>query len=161
MLLFLLATAPMIVVASPAPIQAAPSGLVRPVSPRAFSTGVYDVDVRLGSTPLWSGQMRVSDGNGASFNQEKTDGSTVDCTPEQRGGGQDRSSFTIRLNPRGYTDRSIMQLAVTVVRPGTATRCEDQGSTRTLGLTQVFAIEPGQDVRIAGDSGLAVRLHRR
>ncbi|MDO6413201.1 hypothetical protein Q4F19_02285 [Sphingomonas sp. BIUV-7] len=160
-LLFLLAAQSVIVSPLPRTFPGGPGAIIRPLPPRAFSAATYDVDVRLGSAPLWSGPMRVSDYNGASFSQEKTDGSAADCAADRRGGGQERSSLLIRLSGRGIGDRSITQLTITVMRPGAVGRCEDQASTRTVGLTESFAIEPGQDVRIEGDGGLSVRVHRR
>lgn len=122
-----------------------------------------DVDVRAGGQELWSGPMRLTGRAPASFSRQKSDAPVGDCPLvdgySYRGV---RSSLSVSLNMSAFEGRKEgFRLSISWERPGEASGCGGQDGTRTIGLTQSFNLEPGQEASFSGDGGLTVRLRRR
>jgi hypothetical protein len=123
----------------------------------------FDVDVRAGGQELWSGPMRLNGRTPASFSRQKSDAAVGDCAPVEgysyRGV---RSSLSVNLNMNVFEgSKTGFRLSINWERPGDANGCGGQDGTRTIGLTQSFSLEPGQEASFSGDGGLTVRLRRR
>jgi hypothetical protein len=140
-----------------------------PPGPHIFGMGSslpatdFDVEVRAGHDLLWSGSMRVSGAQAASFSRQKSDAPPGDCPAGPIGyGGGERSALSITLASfRVDATNSRFRFTLNWERPGQSGQCAGAGSARTVGLSESFDLAPGQSRTLTGDGGLVVQLHRR
>lgn len=161
-----LAIAQMVSVPAPSPPVIAPV-VARvaplPASPGPTMTMDVDVEVRGNSEVLWTGRMRVSDRQGASFSRQQSNADPSRCvSTESYYGAGERTALSINLSAtrRGSSDGGL-ELRASWERPGDNENCLGRRGTRTVGVAETVWIEAGREQTIRADGGLTIRLRRR
>ncbi|HEX7852347.1 MAG TPA: hypothetical protein VF503_01470 [Sphingobium sp.] len=149
----------------PPPMPSAPILLSsRSSSPNPLKFVNFEVEVRSGSTVLWSGAMRVSNRVGASFSRQQSDASAEACENEQGdyGFGGERSALAVNLSMmRQSSGSDSFDLRVNWDRPGLRDGCSSRRGTRTIALSENFVLVERTETVITGDGALAIRIRRR
>lgn len=146
----------------PAPaIQIRASGdryrIPRDAQPVMLAT--FDIDISARGARLWSGPLRVSTNEGASFSR-----TVQQATPceKQNGARSQSETITLSLAQQRNTDADRYDLTVNWERPGPeAGSCKGGRSTRETRLNEAIDLPPGGQVTVNGDGGLTITLRRR
>jgi hypothetical protein len=144
---------PVIVAVSPPPSV--------PVMVPPNAVAAIRVRVAAGTRTLFDDELRVGRGSGASYNENRSEASSIDCSTDRFYGSGDRHSLTVQLNLRDEQQTGpAVNINVTWSRPASATVCPSEGS-RSVSLAQTIPLGPGQSATVRGDGGLSVTLTRR
>ena len=159
----LAAVAPVLSAPSPPPVVLLPPTLALSGIPSVLAT--LDVELRADGEVLWSGPMRVSNRSGAGFNRQKYDAPANACVTDEISYSPNsvRSSLSVNINmPRIDPNNYGFEVRVNWDRPGRQADCNDiRRGTRTIALTERFALAPKAGTVLTGDGGLTVRIRRR
>ena len=110
---------------------------------------------------LWSGRLRVSGNAGANYAITKSEAALPcpDGSAPPRNYTFGREQLEVSLRRQISTD-SFDTFNVTAKWERPDEDCQGQGGQRSVSLTSLIAIPPGQTVELEGDGGLRVRLTR-
>ncbi|MET1754750.1 hypothetical protein ABVV53_04655 [Novosphingobium sp. RD2P27] len=150
-------------VAPPLPLAPSQSTVQRHPTRPVSQTMTYDVELRSDAELLWSGQMRVSERMGATFSQQQQNAAPLNCmSPEIYGEVHERSVVSINLSPMSrFPATGALNVRVTWERPGSGAGCPARMGSRSVSITQILALQEGQQQTLTGDGGLTIRLRRR
>ena len=177
-LLFALGTAqasspPIIVAASPASppmvsnVSPAPPIVVtssRPSSATALPAEnpiTLELHVTGGGHQLWYGALQVSRSSGASYSESTSEAAEIICPNTPTYGQSERKSLNINIywQETGYQGPAA-NVSVNWQRPSPGLDCTPPG-TRSVQISQMVRLVPGQSETIQGDGGLVVKVTRR
>jgi hypothetical protein len=138
-------------------VGAAPSLQERP----ALQVSPIAVRVTAGNRILFNDTLRVAEGSGASYSENRSEAAAVTCPAPRPYETSDRSSLSVQLYLRdNRTTGEAVNISVNWQRPAPGSACGDDG-TRSVQLGQTVQLQPGQSATIQGDAGLVVTLTRR
>ena len=138
------------IVAVPAPMLQQPMRVTVPVTVR----------VSAGNRLLFNGTLRVAEGSGAGYSENRNEASLTPC-PGRPYEATERSSLSVQLYLReNQATGQAVNVSVNWQRPAPGGTCGNDG-TRSVQLGQTVQLQPGQSTTIAGDAGLLVTLTRR
>ncbi|QUT06566.1 hypothetical protein KFK14_03640 [Sphingobium phenoxybenzoativorans] len=146
----------------PAPVRVPPPIFQESRDELLSRKATIEVDIRAGGQELWSGPMRLAGRVPATFSRQKSDAPADDCAAEENRYSGVRSSLSVNLSLMSYgAGKSGFRLTVNWDRPADVNGCGGRDASRSVGLTQTFNLEPGQETSLTGDGGLTIRLRRR
>ena len=140
--------------APPPPIIAVREGSAQP-----FVAVPIHVRVAAGNQVLFEDTLRTGR-NGASFDQNRSEAPAGPCAPGSGYSYGNRQSLRVQLYlvETGQAGPAV-RTSVNWQRPSSTGNCAPEGS-RTVAVSEIVPLAPGQSATIRGDGGLAVTLSR-
>lgn len=142
----------------PAPIIMAPPPGYRRDMPAPVTLGV---SIQFARKTVWSGNLRVGTGNGASYSQSRNEAAAVcpGVDPGRGNYGSNGETLNLRIDRRDSREKGdTFSVMASWARP--LPDCQGEGSS-SVGLNRVVTLAPGASVELTGDGGLVVQLSRK
>lgn len=121
---------------------------------------VIDVDASANGKTLWRGSLRMGAPNGATFQRTLTEAPPDGCAISETVYPGVRDSFRVQLGAHSREDDTPRQsYSVEWQRP--SDECASGVTAKTVQLSGMLQLKPGQSVTVEGDAALVLRFTRR
>ena len=122
---------------------------------------VVDLEISGGDEKLWTGPLRVANGQTTSIRRERSEPVATPCPEDTYGAPAEQTALSVQLSPEQRGEgASAIRITVRWTRPGPAS-CLSRSSGRVVELNETVLLTRGQWVSVSGDAGLVLRLRRQ
>jgi hypothetical protein len=131
--------------------------------PAGVEVQVHDLAVRVSSPAgvLWQGTLRVAQNQGASYSQNLSQASPTSCPTNSPYDRSERSSINFNVYVQNSGEYGPMyRIDASWGRPTADEGCAERG-TRTVQVSKMLALDPGETGVVEGDAGFRVEVTRR